>query len=135
MRCPAAEEVVAKHPKGVNHCKQFEDARQVGLLGRCELAALVGHRMVVSLVVRLRENGRDRHLAGVGREHGAPGRVEGAEDGCRGQAVLQCVKALLLSRPPVPGGVRPAQPGERGSDTRVSLDEAAVVIAQPDKLA
>jgi hypothetical protein len=78
MRCPAAEEVVAKHPKGVNHCKQFEDARQVGLLGRCELAALVGHRMVVSLVVRLRENGRDRHLAlppdrsRSGRQRGPP---------------------------------------------------------------
>jgi hypothetical protein len=27
--CPGAEEVVAKHPKGVNHCKQFENVRQL----------------------------------------------------------------------------------------------------------
>ena len=45
--------------------------RRVGLL------CLVGRRVVVGLC----EDGRNSHHAGIGRDHGAPARVEGAENG------------------------------------------------------
>jgi hypothetical protein len=56
----------------------------------------------------------------------------GAKDRGHCQAALQGVdsETLLLCRPPVPRDVMPAQACEWGCNTRVSIDKAAVVVAQ-----
>ena len=105
------------------------------MLGCRELPALVRHRVVMSRVVGLREDGRYCRLAGVRREHRAPARIECAEDRSRCKATFQGVEALLFHWTPVPRGVRTTQARERGRDVGVALDKAAVVVAQPDELA
>ena len=75
-RPPAAQEVVPEHAQRVYHCQQLEDMRQVVLLRRRQLAALVRHRVLVPLVVWLRQDRRDSNVARVRREHSALGRVE-----------------------------------------------------------
>ena len=126
---------MTKHPQGVNHREEFEDVRQIGLLSCRELAALVGHRVVMALVVRLREDSLDRRLAGVCREHTAAARIKSAKDRGRRQATFQGFEALLLCCPPAPRSVRTTQPGERGCNLGVALDKATVVVAQTDELA
>ena len=106
----AAKQVVSKLAQGVHYREQLEDVRRVGLLGCPQLAALVRHRMVMAVVIRLDEHCQDGHLASIGGDDGAAPRVEGAEDGCSRQALLQCVKARLLGGAPVPGRMRATQP-------------------------
>ena len=131
----AAKEVVAEHAQGVDHSKEFEDVRQVGLLCGGELAAFVGDRMLMAFVIGLRENGGDCRLAGVGSQHGSPAGVESAQDWGRRQATLQLVEALLLRGAPLPGSVRTTQPCERGRNVGIPVHEAAVVVTQADELA
>ena len=52
--------------------------------------------MVVVVVIRLGEHCRDGHLASIGGDDGAATRVEGAEDGCSRQELIQRVKARLF---------------------------------------
>ena len=67
----AAKQVVSEHAQGVHHREQLEDVRRVGLLGCRQLAALVRHGMVVAVVIRLGEHGRDGHLASIRGDDGA----------------------------------------------------------------
>ena len=131
-----------KHLQGVNHCEKFQVVWQVALFCCCrELAALVGHNVVITFVVGLRRCVRIVEMVvslasdAVRRKQSALARVEVAKDRGRRQAVLKGVEALLFDRAPVPGCVRTTQPGEWGRDSGVAIDEAAVVVAQPDKLA
>ena len=97
---------MSKHAQGVNHREQLEDVRRVGLLGRRQRAALVRHGMVAAVIIRLGEHCRDGHLASIGCDDGAAPRVDGAEDGCSRQALLQRFKALLFGGASVPGACR-----------------------------
>ena len=54
---PTSKQVVAKHPKGVDHREQLEDVRWVGLFGSGEFTAFVGHRVVMTVVIWLGEDG------------------------------------------------------------------------------
>ena len=95
-----AKQAVSKDAQGVSAADNLSGCRQ--------LAALVRHGMVLTLVIRLGEHCRDDHLAVSGGDGAAP-RVEGAEDGCSRQALLQRDKARLFGVVPVPGGVRSIQ--------------------------
>ncbi len=53
---PAAQLVVPEHPECVYNGKKFEDVGRVPLLGRRELAILVGYRVVDPFVVGLGED-------------------------------------------------------------------------------
>ena len=64
----------------------------------------------MAVVIRLGEHRKDGHLASIGGDDGAAPKVEGAEDGCSRQALLQRVKARLFGGASVPGGVRATQP-------------------------
>ncbi len=77
-RRSAAEQVVAEYAQGVDHGKQLQDVGRISLLGRSELAALVGNRVVDPVVIGLSEARLDSFLAGVGRRDRAPARVEDA---------------------------------------------------------
>ena len=64
--------------QAVYHRKQFEDVRRVVPLRRRQLAALVRHRMLVTLVIRLRQDRGNRDVACVRRQHLSAGRIKGA---------------------------------------------------------
>jgi hypothetical protein len=128
-RGAAAQQVVPKHPQGVDHRQQLKNVSGVGLLRSRELAALVRDGVVMAVVIRLGKDRRDRCLAGVCREDRTSARVEGPEDRGRCEAVLQAVETPLLLHPPLPWCVRAAQARERGGNVCVLVDEAAVVVA------
>ena len=88
----AAQKVLAENVQGMNP----EDGLQVGPLRSRLLAALVGRRVVMTVVVGLGQDRRNGHLAGVGRDHGAPARVRGAKNRGVRRASLQRVEDLLL---------------------------------------
>ena len=78
-RSPDPRQVVSKRAQRVHHREQREDLRRVVPLRRCQLAALVRHRMLVALVIRLRQDRGNRDVACVRRQHRAAGRVKGAQ--------------------------------------------------------
>ena len=65
---PAAQQVVAEHPKGMYDSQKLEDMGRVRLLGRRELVTLVGYRVMNTVVIWLGENCRDSNFAGVSRK-------------------------------------------------------------------
>jgi hypothetical protein len=132
-RGPTAQKVVAKDPQGMDDRQQLEDVSWICLLCRREFAAFVGDRVVMAVVVGLRQDRRDGLLTSIRREDGAPTRVEGAQDRGRRQARLQPVKALLLLGTPCPGRVRPAKASQRRRNVGICVHEAAVVVAESDE--
>ena len=86
------------------------------MLGCCQLlAALVRRGMVLAVIIRLCEHGRDGNLVSIrGYDRAAP-RVKGTEDGGRRQALHQRVKTLLFCVVSVPGGVQATQPSMEGA--------------------
>ena len=79
---------MAEHPQGMDHREQLEHMRWISLLSVGQLTALVSNRVVMTLVVGLREHGRDGDLTGIGSDHRATARVESAEHRSRRQALF-----------------------------------------------
>ena len=67
-----------EHAQRVYHRQQLEDMRRVVLLRRRQLAALVRHRVMLPLVVWLRQDRRHGDVARVRRQHRTAGRIKGA---------------------------------------------------------
>ena len=61
-------------------------AQRRSAYGSCKQQAL--NRVVMTLVVGLREHGRDGDLTGIGSDHRATARVESAEHRSRRQALF-----------------------------------------------
>ena len=76
---PAAEQVVSKHPQGVDHRQQLQDVCRVVPLGRRQLAILVHHRLLPALVVWLRRDSRYAEVAGVSSQDRAAGGIKRAQ--------------------------------------------------------
>jgi hypothetical protein len=84
-RGPTAQKVVAKDPQGgMDDRQQLEDASWTRLLCRREFAAFVSDRVVMAVIVGLRQDRQDGLLrvTSIRREDGpgasTPARVEGA---------------------------------------------------------
>jgi len=64
-RGPTAQKVVAKDPQGMDDRQQLEDVSWICLLCRREFAAFVGDRVVIAVVVGLRQYRRDGLLTSI----------------------------------------------------------------------
>ncbi len=76
---PATQQVVPEHAQRVYHRQQFEDLCRIVMLRHRQLAVFVRHRVLVPLVVWLREDRRDGDIARVCRQHRAAGWGEDAK--------------------------------------------------------
>ena len=78
----------------VHHRQKLQNVAWVISFCRRQLAALVCLRMLMTLIVGLREDGRGRHreAAGVRREHRSPAGVKGTQHRRRGEGLLQGLK-------------------------------------------
>jgi hypothetical protein len=90
--------ILPEHTQRVHHRQQLEDMRRVVPLRRRQLAALVRHRVMVPLVVRLRQDRGNGNIAGVRRQHSAVGRSK-----VRNTEVDQ--RALVTGRPAYPASL------------------------------
>ena len=114
----------------VHHRQKLQNVAWVISFCRRQLAALVCLRMLMTLIVGLREDGRGRHreAAGVRREHRSPAGVKGTQHRRRGEGLLQSLKTSLCLGVPHEAGRWATQRGQWGGDLGIPLDEPAIVV-------
>ena len=116
--------------KCVDHSQKLKDMGGVVPLRRRQLAALIGHRVLLAVIIGLRQDSRHGKAAGVCCQHRSATRIEGSQHWCGGEGHFQRVETRLRRGRPYETSCRAPECRQRCSDLSVPFNETTIVIGK-----